>query len=95
MQKNKEVEKKPKVRFIAAALCPSCNAQDVLKASYGPEGRILSVSCVACGYEEELKETGPETPASPGSGAGESGGEKVFSNEMTFYPRKSAKPQNS
>lgn len=49
----------PKKRFIAGAACPACDAVD--KIYVLTDGAPLSRHCVACGFEEQLGETGAQT----------------------------------
>lgn len=50
-------------RFIAGAVCPSCNAQDSIKM-WNVEGTPHR-ECVSCGYTDTFNEQGNPVPKEP------------------------------
>lgn len=50
------MEKKPKKRFIAGAICPKCKAQDTMALT--KENGVEKVTCVSCG--EQMTQSEPQ-----------------------------------
>ncbi|TWH76275.1 hypothetical protein LX59_01198 [Azomonas agilis] len=50
-------------RFIAGAVCPSCNAQDSIKM--WTQDSTPHRECVSCGYTDTFNEQGNPVPTEP------------------------------